>query len=452
MTIWTPRIDDGHGPLYRRIADAIDRDIGTGLLEPGTRLPPQRDLADELGIALTTVTRGYAEAERRGLVSGEVGRGTFVQRAGPQRSNTRYDPSSPIDMTANSQLRTLSESIGQIVTRVDPLDSLDYQPVAGGDRPRRAGAEWIRKTGLDARPENVLVTTGGQNAILVVLSALTQPGDVVLVEEVTYSGVKSLANMLNLKLVGVEVDAEGMNPASLRKKISSSKPAAMYTMPTLQNPTARVMSDERRRALAEIANEFEVPVVEDDSYGFLIPDLKPMSCYVNESYYLTGTSKSLASGLRIGFVHAPTDMVERLAAAICTITWMASPMLAEVVAEWIFDGTADQIVEWKRRESRERQEIAQKILADSDCRANAAAQHIWLRLPEPWSAREFVAHARMRGVLISAADDFATSPRSAPHSVRICLCTPIEREALVRGLETLVEILSEPPEPCKSVL
>ncbi len=457
MTIWIPDLTDRTGPLYQSISDAIARDIETGQLEAGAKLPPQRDLADAMGIALTTVTRGYAEAERKGLVSGEVGRGTFVRRERPHRNNSRYDANAPIDMTANSllpypHLKSLSESISSVILRLDPLDTLDYQPVQGGLRPRRAGAKWMSESGLAADPENVLISAGAQHGILVVLSALTNPGDSVLVEEVTYSGVKSTSKMLNLKLVGVGLDSEGMRPDQLRAAIKKNKPKAIYTMPALQNPSGRVMSPDRRKAIAEIADEAGVPVVEDDSYGFLIPEIPPLSTHSSNAYYINGTSKSLASGLRIGFIHCPSEMVDRLAAAICATTWMASPLLAEVVADWIFDGTASEIIAWKREESAKRQELAQSVLGEFDCKAHPMAQHLWLRLPEPWSAGEFVAQAQMRGVLISAAEDFATNPRLAPHSVRICISTPISHDALRRGLEVIAEILNEPAEPCNAVL
>ena len=222
-------------------------------------------------------------------------------------------------------------------------------------------------------------------------------------------------------------------------------------MPTLQNPTASVMSERRRQEIAAIADAYGIAVVEDDSYGFLLPEVKALGAYAirpKNFYYLTGTSKSLAPGLRIGFLHAPFEMVDRLAAAISATTFIAPPSTAEIVAEWITDGTADEVMSWKRNEVRRRQKAARAILGEFEYRAHPVSPHGWLTLPEPWCARDFVSQAQMRGVLIAPAEDFVAARATNAHAVRVCVGPVRKPSRLEEALTTLREILNGPPEPC----
>ncbi len=460
MTIWRPHLPDSEVPLYQAIANAIANDVVSGRLAEGSRLPPQRDLADELSVALTTVTRAYSEAERRGLVSGEVGRGTFVRR---QESfhlrRTEAGPES-CDLTINSLLpypmgRELAKGMGRLLSGGDPWSVLDYQPPYGQWRQRQAGARFIHRAGVDGSPDRVLVTSGAQHAMAVVFSTLTNPGDLVLTGELTYSGMKSLANFLHIRLRGLLMDEEGIRPDAFEAACATTGAKALYCMPTLQNPTAAVMSVKRRQEIVAIAEAYELPVVEDDSYGFLIPEAKALASFQTRGtdfYYLTGTSKSLAPGLRIGFLHSPAAMVDRLAAAVSATTFMAAPPMAELVTAWLADGTADKVMEWKRNEARARQKSARRALASFDYRAHPASPHGWLTIPEPWCVSDFVAQAAMRGVLISPADDFAAGRATSTHAVRLCLGPVASRARLDEALSTLVEILEQPPRPGRTVV
>jgi len=446
-------------PLYQAIASAIADDVVSGRLAEGERLPPQRDLADELKVALTTVTRAYTEAERRGLVSGEVGRGTFVRRQESFHLRRSAPEPSAVDLTTNSLLpypmgRQLADGIGRTLSEGDAWSALDYQPHYGAIRAREAGARLLKRVGLDPSAERVVVTSGAQHAMAVVFSTLANPGDLVLTGELTYSGMKSLANFLHVRLRGLLMDEEGIRPDALEAACATTEAKALYCMPTLQNPTATVMSPKRRQEIVAIAEAYGLAVVEDDSYGFLVPEAQALGSYTDKQhfYYLTGTSKSLAPGLRIGFLHAPRAMVDRLAAAISATTFMAPPPTAEVVATWIADGTADKVMDWKRDELRKRQQQARKLFGGFDYRAHPASPHGWLSVPEPWSVSDFVSQTRMRGVIVSPADDFAAGRLPNAHAVRVCLGPVPDRRRLTRALETLVEILNQPPEPCCSVV
>ncbi|MGH9323453.1 MAG: PLP-dependent aminotransferase family protein [Vicinamibacteria bacterium] len=460
MTIWKPTLSNREQPLYLAIANSIAEDIANGRLSDGERLPPQRDLADELKIALTTVTRAYTEAERRGLVSGEVGRGTFVRRMETFGLRRVAPEPSALDLTVNNLppfafARELMESVGRILVSGGPSPLLEYQPHQGHPRHRAAGTKFLKTLGLFALPDHLLVTAGAQHAMAVVFSTITTPGDTVLTAEVTYSGMKSLANFLHLRLRGLAMDEEGIRPDALEAACATTDAKALYCMPTLQNPTSAVMSENRRRDIVAIAERSGLAVVEDDSYGFLLPRQKSLRTFAQNParfYYLTGTSKSLAPGLRVGLLVSPPQMVDRLAASLSATTIMAPSPMAELVSHWIDDGTAERVMEWKRGEIRARQKLASSVLSRFDYRAHPASPHGWLTIPEPWCVRDFVAQARMRGIVLSPAEDFIAARATSAHAVRICLGPVEQRSRLEFALTTVAEILERAPAPYQALV
>jgi DNA-binding transcriptional MocR family regulator len=215
------------------------------------------------------------------------------------------------------------------------------------------------------------------------------------------------------------------------------------------------MPVERREEIAAIARAHDVALVEDDVYGFL-PDspLPPLAALApSHAYYITSTSKSLAPGLRIGYVVAPAGKVERVSAVIRATTWLTAPLLAELVTEWIDRGDADAMVAWKREETSTRHALAVRILGAWISGSTVAGRsfHFWLPLPEPWRTEGFVAQARARGVLVSPSEEFVVGRESAPHAIRVCLGAGVTRDRLAEGLERLAELLRAGPEPSLSI-
>jgi DNA-binding transcriptional MocR family regulator len=222
-------------------------------------------------------------------------------------------------------------------------------------------------------------------------------------------------------------------------------------MPTLHNPTTSTMPEARRREIAEIAVRYSVPLIEDDIYsGFYEDaDLPPLAALAEGfGYYLTSLSKTVAPGLRTGFVVAPdAAAAERVAAAVRASCWMAPPLLAEISARWITDGTALRVLENHRQSASERRALARRILGNADYHAPPGSLHVWLNLPEPWRAGDFVATLRDQGVAIAAAETFAIGRASAPHAVRVCLGTPHRIADLETGLTRIAEALGNPTAP-----
>ncbi|MBL8702285.1 MAG: PLP-dependent aminotransferase family protein [Alphaproteobacteria bacterium] len=455
MTNWSPEIGKQRGPRYLAIADRLARDVTEGRLKTGDRLPTHRDLAWKLGVTVGTVTRAYAEAERRGLIVGEVGRGTFIRErnaeAGLLPAAARSAPGF-IDFSRNfpaehGQSRAIAAALVEVAQANDFATMLGYATTTGLPQHREAAAQWLRREGFEVDPAEVVITGGAQHAMMLALHAVARPGDVVLTEELTFYGLKSIANMLSLRLSGVACDGEGLLPDALDAACRLHSPKALYALPTLQNPTTATMSAPRREAIAEICRRHGVTIIEDDIYGFLAPEAPPpLAAFAPElTVYLVSLSKSIAPGLRLGFVRAPEPLQERLAGGMRASLWMAPPILADVATRLIRTGVARRLAEGQRNEAIARQAIARRILAGATMTAPSYAIHLWLHLPEPWRREEFAAAARRRGVGVASADAFAVGRASVPHAVRVCVSAPGDRGQVERGLGILAELLRDGP-------
>jgi DNA-binding transcriptional MocR family regulator len=299
-----------------------------------------------------------------------------------------------------------------------------------------------------------MITAGAQHAIVVALGALCRPGDVVLGEELTYPGLKTAATLLGLEIVPVAMDAEGLVPEDLERVAGETGARVIYCMPTLHNPTARTMGVARRRDVAEVVRRCGLQVIEDDVHGLLEPaDVAPLATLIPEhTVYIASTSKVVAGGLRVAYVAAPPDLLERLAFAVAASLWALSAISLELAALWIEDGTAAAVTDRKREEAAARQSLARRILPEGRFRVASQSYFLWLELPEPWQSESFVRAARERGVLVSPAEAFTTGEAKAPAAVRVSLSSPLARADLETGLKTLTELLARGPAPQTAIV
>ncbi|HYD65405.1 PLP-dependent aminotransferase family protein [Azospirillum sp.] len=459
---WCPRIANRDKPVYLAIADAIAADVGAGTLLPGQRLPPQRQLAERLGIDFTTVSRAYLEARRRGLVDARVGQGTFVRApasAAPAPAE-RSAPTAPavprvVDMTMNQPplpdapalLERLRAGIAAAAADLGMADVLHYPGAGDGMEDRAAGAAWLAPRLPGVAAGRLLVTPGTQGALLALLTALARPGDTVCVEALTYPGFKAVAAQLGLRIAGVPMDADGIDPDALRAALARHRPKALYLIPTLHNPTTATMPPERRRAVVAAAREHGVPIIEDDIYGPLPADPPPPLAALAPDivFHVAGLAKCVSPMLRIAYLVAPdARQALRVAAAQRATTLMASPLTAAVARRWIADGTAAAVLGAVRAEAAARRALAEAILPADAVVTKPEAFHLWLRLREPWSRGEFAAHLRTRGIATVASDAFATTPE-APDALRICLGAMAGRDETRRVLETIADTLDQLP-------
>jgi DNA-binding transcriptional MocR family regulator len=447
--MWRPRLDRKAGPLYVALAGAIASDVQTGKLKAGDRLPPQRELADQLGVTVTTVTRGYAEAERRGLVRGEVGRGTYVNP--PAFTSVAPTASAYIDLATNALLphqhaRELIDQLALLVSRSTPEYIFNYQPHGGRPEHREIAARWLRERQVPADAADTILTSGAQHAMTVALSTLTAPGDAVLCESVTYTGMRSLANHLHVRAHPVAMDDEGLLPDALEDAAHESGARVLYCVPSGQNPTARVMSNSRRQEIVRVAARVGLMIVEDDAYGFLFDGPDPLCASLpDRTFYLTSMSKSLVPGLRVGLLRAPRGWTERVTGAVFATTVMVTPLDAAATCALMQDGTAARVMAWKREEVRARQHLARQILG-AIVTGSPDSQHAWLQLPASWPADDFTREARQRGVIVTPGREFAVERHNTPNAVRVALGAPPDRDTLKTAMTTLAEILQDAPQ------
>ncbi len=456
MTIWCPDLTPHQGPRYKALAEAIDAAIGQGELEPDQKLPPQRDLAYQLGVTVGTVSRAYALAEQRGLVRGEVGRGTFVSSTGTVGSF--YNPVQDgdddlIKLTVNSLpddgvQQHLASSLKALAASNLPIgELLAYTPRIGLQPHREAAASWAGRVGMRFSPEQTMITGGAHQAILTAFSGLARPGDTVLCEQLVYSGFKRVAPRLGLRLQGVALDDEGIRPDALEAACRASGAKVLALNPTSHNPTTATMSEIRRREIAALAERYDLILIEDDVYGQLPDDRPPPFAALapSRTVYITTASKIVAPNLRFGVMIAPEQLFDRLADAQSDLFLTCPPLMAALFTQWLDDGTADHLVERQRAEALARQQLAADCLQGIAYRAQSLSYHLWLPLPDPWRSSTFTDALRAQGVAVDPAFIFAVGPEREPHAVRISLSAARNRERLRKALDVVRATLISGP-------
>ena len=462
MNDWTPDIGRSEKPRYLAIADAIAADIGSGRLAATARLPTQRGLAQTLGVDFTTVARGYVEAQKRGLIESRVGRGTFVCRPARPPAPTPA-PGRPIPVDLSMNLPPEPHDHPALVERMqaglaeigrDIVGLLRYQGFGGSPAAKDAASAWLSRRALVPSQERLFVAPGAHPALLGILGTLARPGDTILAEAITYPGIRSIAAQLGLRLVGLPMDADGIDPEALAAACSQSAPKALYLNPTLQNPTTLTVPPARRAAIATLARRFGLPIVEDDAYGFIpVHGPAPFAALVPElTWHVAGLAKCIGAGLRMAYVVTPDSRSGwPFAAALRASSVMASPLTVALATRWIEDGTADMLLRFIRTETAARQTLAREIMPPGSYAADAMSFNLWMRLPPPWTRSAFVGHMRDRGIGVVASDAF-TVAGEAPEAVRVCLGGPTPIAGLRQGLEFMAHALSESPAMASSFL
>ncbi len=469
MTIQIPgleRVFRGDKPVYLAITEVLANAIADGHLRQGTRLPTHRQFAERLGVTTATVTRAYIEAERRGLVRGEVGRGTFVRAGDRTAGRFSFGPRlrpGTIDLALNlppvgaarEEEALLAEGLGALAARGDVVRLMHYQPTQVLDEHRAAGCSWLERCGVTASPEQVVVTAGSQNAVFLALAALAEPGDEVLTEALTYPGVKSAADLLHLRLRGVTLDEQGMTPQALDAAAASGA-RLVYLVPTLHNPTTATMSRRRRQQIAEIVTRRRLTVIEDDIHALLLPKGKrpcPLAALLPErTVYVAHTAKLIAPALRVSYVAAPPAVVEGIVSAVQGSLWMTPPLGAALATHLIGNGSADRLVRLRQREAAARQAIAVRMLRGHSYRSHPASYHGWLTLPDRWRSDAFVSQLASRGVAVTAGEAFVVGRSAAPHAVRLGLGGAVDRPALTAALEIVRATLGERTRATRAVV
>ena len=467
MTIYSFDLDDiagRPGPRYRAIADSLRDAIVNGYAEPGMQLPPMRRLAYALGVTVGTVTRAYALAASRGEVSGEVGRGTFIAGAEAQsRGNRGVGSAAFVTLPEGTEIAmkaAFAPTVGQTdimsralaATMAEPRPAEEpfnvYLAPGGSPRHRAAAAQWLAHGDFTPGADDIVICSGASQGILTAILATTAPGDIILAEELTYQAVTQQAALMGRRIVGVEIDDEGIVPDALARAAKEHAPAALFIVPNLQNPTSAVMSEERRREIAEIARAHEIAIIEDDVYGALLTDRPPpIACFAPEiSYFVTSLAKTLGAGLRIGFLVPPRQMLDRARAIQYGFGQTVPPLMAELAATLVEDGEARTLCGLMRAEVAERHRMTKEALSGYALRQNDASLYAWVELPDTWRAHHFVEAARAKGLAIAAGDDFMVGRTDrTPRHIRLAIGQPATRDQLSDGLSIMRELLESGP-------
>ncbi len=458
MTIWPPTKAELSRPAYRSLSQRMVAAIEAGALSPGTRLPTHRGLADELGLSVQTVSRAYEELRRMGLISGEVGRGSFVRpaRGDPhlpwQRlsgSDEVIDCSMLVPVTGEVQAARMAEVLETLARELPPGVLFSFRPRSTLEAHCGEARRWLLGCGIDADPGRIVPTNGSTAAMTLALQTAAAPGGLVVTEAMGHHTLKSLTSTLGQRLKGLPMDGQGVLPEAFEQACRSEKVSALFLMPSALGPTCAMMGPERRHALIEVATRHDVWIVENDAWGPLDPDRPPpLAALAPERVlYFTGLTKCLLPGLRIGWLVAPEGAVAAARTRHLVTNWMATPLMAEIASRWIADGTARGLLRWQRKQLAQRNAIAAERLAGLRYRAAPVGMHVWLDLPPAWPEDAFVAHARHEGVAVAAGANFAIAPR--PHlatGVRLCIGAGSEHD-IARGLGIVARLARGAPEP-----
>ncbi|WP_317204913.1 PLP-dependent aminotransferase family protein [Janthinobacterium sp.] len=415
---------------YKEIADEIAARIGSGALRPGAQLPTIRALMRQHRIALATASRVYAELEAVGLVAGETGRGTFVRDTSlPRGLGLEQHPArdGAVDLSFNyptlpGQAEMLRDGLRALAGGGD-LDALLHSAPQGG-RPheRHSVARHLRNRGIRVPAAQVLIVNGAQQGLSTTVLGLLKPGQVLAVDALTYPGMKALAQLFRFDLEALP-QRDGQTCLDALEALCKRRPVrALYTMPTLHNPLGAVMPAAGRRRLAELAERHDFLIIEDGAYAFLAePAPPPVFTFApRRTVYVSGLSKSVASGLRFGFLAAPAALMPALERAIRVSTWNTPSLTVALACAWIESGAVDELEERKRADARLRQKLARKALRGCALTSHPSSYYLWLELPEELRADRVAAELARQGVMVATAEAFAATA-AAPHALRLAI-------------------------------
>lgn len=449
----TLQLPGGQQPLYRQLVDAIADRIASGKLATGARLPPQREIARSLGVNVTTVTRALSALQQRGLVQGRPGRGTIVTV--PDGSDEQGFRSAPADESGLTDLSVnrpatsaYADALAKVLPRL-PKDARypalqDYQAPEGPLWARVAAAAWLTPVAGGNDPGRIVLAEGAQHALACVLAATTHPGDLLLADAVTYQGIKALCQSRGVELRGLPMDRDGMIPDALESACRQSVPRALFLVPSLHNPTTTTLPPERRHAIVKIARQHNVLIIEDDVYGPLLEERPPSFATLEPelTVHISGFSKCVAPGLRMGFVAAPRALVAQVAAMLRIDCWCISPLSALLGTVLLEENLIAELVRQQREELRVRQRLVGEALGHFDIQTHETSTHAWLHLPEPWRGHAFARICLRNGVRVLGGDAFTIGRHAAPDAVRINVGAARSREDLRRALDILAGLMS----------
>lgn len=430
-------------PRYKSLVDQLAHEIRNGKLLPGTRLPTHRRLATEHKMSLATASRVYSELENMGLISGEIGRGTFVRELSLPKNHGIENPAATdmLDLNFNYpslpiQAELLRTELKRLSTSGEIEALLRYQPHSGKLHERTVIADYLNNRNIAVNAKNIVITNGAQQGIAITLLGVLNPGDVVAVDALSYPGFKLAAQAHHLEIMAIPITPKGPDLEKLEQLCKKRAIRAIYCMPTLHNPMGWVLTLTQRKQLIVLARKYHFLLIEDATYAFLVKNAPTaiVALAPDITLYISGFSKNVASGLRVGFMVAPTEFIPSLERAIRVTTWNTPALTTSIVCQWIKEGTVDKLELLLRKDAQLRQKIVSEVFNGLMTIRHPSSYFLWIPLPDKIRADQITAALHRLQISVATAEPYATT-QHIPHAIRIALASielELLRDALIK--------------------
>lgn len=435
-------------PLYQSLAKRLEDDIRSGALLPGTKLPPQRELADFLDINVSTVSQAFRICSDKGLLTSVTGSGTFVAYDAMTNLSLAPDGTEPLIELASMMPETIA--VDGVVASLQAMLAEEKAPAFfqyGSGRAawrRLVALDLLRRAGAVGK-EGAVAANGGQNAIVASLLALCRPGDRLGVDPLVYSGLKQAARLLGVRLVPVAQERGEMSADGIRYAVQNHQIKGLYVVPDFQNPTAHIMSEQGRRTIAQAAEDEGLLIIEDGVARLMAADPLPtiQSLAPERTFFILSLSKVLLPTLRMAYILCPPAYTDALQGIVQSLHLSQSELLAELTARLLVSGAAEALIAARREGAARRNAIAEEILKGYTLLGNSECLSRWLVLPEGITGTQAEAEARRRGVAVYGDAHFAVGPASRQHGLRLAVTAPADDDELAEGLRRLKSILDD---------
>lgn len=443
---WIPKVILGRGPKYLQIVSSLEEAIADGTLHPGDILPAQRQLAEQLNIDLTTVTRAYNEARDRFLIQTRSGKGTFITDPASRLTETidlsMNIPPAPEGIILN---QLIQDNMKMLLNFYDSHALNTYHNSGGNQITKQVASQWLKPILPDIDYNCIAVSPGAQSAISALILMLTEENQSVMVEPYTYQGIKMALNQLHRKPYVLDVDEEGPCIDSIARAIQQGI-NVMYLNPTIANPTTKTISLPRRQAIADLMNRHQIHLIEDDPYYLLAEQAPAPIAYFapDYTYYISTVSKVIAPGFQIAYNVMPNvPAAIQFSQTLRSLCIMASPLMSALTTQLIRNGQALDILEGIKKESQQRLLIAKKVLHLPNTLPDNSI-HIWYQLPHHLPLDQFMIMAKKHALGIVPSQDFTPEPHPVT-AIRLSLGAVNSRSNLSIALHTIAKIVKKRP-------
>ncbi|URZ17792.1 PLP-dependent aminotransferase family protein [Clostridium felsineum] len=444
---WKPNKCNLKRPFYLSIAEALENDIHNGFLAPGTKLPPQRELADFLDINFTTITRSYKICELKGLIYAVTGKGTFVSPNATKCitiSTNSFSGSINLGFVASFECcnSMILDTTKKIMEKHYLEKLLNYDNPTGIPHQKKAALNWMENFGIHTDTEHLAIVSGAQNALAITLFSLFEPGNRIAVDLYTYSNFIELSKIFHLQLVPIKNDENGMLPEELETQCRKNSIHGIFLMPSCSNPTTIIISNSRKLELAKVIKKFNLIVIEDDIHAFLtagtIEDYKQpiFELLPEQTIYICSTSKAICSGLRIAYIVFAERFKKRILQAIFNINVKTSSLDSEIVTELILSGKANEIVNKKKKLAEAANNIFSKYFPSVPIIGHPLSFYRWLPISNNIN-QKIEENLLKKGVNVFHSNRFLSASTANDKYLRIALSSTSSLNELEIGLKIL---------------